>query len=59
MSLHGFLRVLEFRDTLLAALHDDGFADVDSESSNPLVIKNFEDSILYETMSDTWAYVAV
>ncbi|RYR08056.1 hypothetical protein Ahy_B05g075602 isoform B [Arachis hypogaea] len=46
VSLHGFLRVLEFRDTLLAALHDDGFADVDSESSNPLVIKNFEDSIL-------------
>ncbi|XLR47975.1 hypothetical protein S83_032635, partial [Arachis hypogaea] len=56
VSLHGFLRVLEFRDTLLAALHDDGFADVDSESSNPLFIKNFEDSILYETMSDTWAY---
>ncbi|RYR64463.1 hypothetical protein Ahy_A03g010565 isoform A [Arachis hypogaea] len=51
VSLHGFLRVLEFRDTLLAALHDDGFADVDSESSNPLVIKNFEDSILYETMN--------
>ncbi|XLU75451.1 hypothetical protein S245_034504 [Arachis hypogaea] len=47
VSLHGFLRVLEFRDTLLAALHDDGFTDVDSESSNPLVIKNYEDSCPY------------
>ncbi|RYR67805.1 hypothetical protein Ahy_A03g014239 [Arachis hypogaea] len=47
------------RSKVVSTAQKPGFANVDSKSSNPLFIKNFEDSILYETMSDTWAYVAV